>query len=444
VIARALLVLVVLVLGAARAEADKPRVAVTGDAEIAKAVRGALAGKVELVEVGTSAASPAALAEQHRLHAVIVVSATGKVAVATLHQGADGRALDSFKAKVSRKLMARRIASQIWKKLGDKITSARAPAPAPGTTAVVMSPAAAGPKPSTTGQAPGAATGAAPNTTTIAAAPAGRASDDRSPATSGATTSGATGDDGASTIDAGAMRVAAPRREARVLVLGIEERPFWRRLRYNDDLDDRLRPSDLAANAVAISATWRPLRKARGLALVLRGERAVGVNGSRTTDGTELTTSTSEWSASVGYDIPIRTISVGIGVAYGEHRFAVGDEMLPAELVPDVTYRFGRAGLSVAVPLSPRLELTVGGGWRQLLSMGELEGSTWFPRATGNGLDACAGITLRVTSWLAFHARVDLRRYFFAMNPEPGDTWIAGGATDQYFGGALGASISPR
>jgi len=30
------------------------------------------------------------------------------------------------------------------------------------------------------------------------------------------------------------------------------------------------------------------------------------------------------------------------------------------------------------------------------------------------------------------------------MNPEPGDTWIAGGATDQYFGGAIGASVSPR
>ena len=74
----------------------------------------------------------------------------------------------------------------------------------------------------------------------------------------------------------------------------------------------------------------------------------------------------------------------------------------------------------------------------------ELSGNAWFPRATGNGLDAGAGITLQATPWLAFHARVDLRRYFFAMNPEPGDMWIAGGATDQYFGGAIGASISPR
>ncbi|MBL9016862.1 MAG: hypothetical protein JNL83_21925, partial [Myxococcales bacterium] len=48
------------------------------------------------------------------------------------------------------------------------------------------------------------------------------------------------------------------------------------------------------------------------------------------------------------------------------------------------------------------------------------------------------------TPWLDVQARLDLRRYFFAMNPEPGDPWIAGGATDQYFGGAIGFAVSPR
>jgi len=41
-------------------------------------------------------------------------------------------------------------------------------------------------------------------------------------------------------------------------------------------------------------------------------------------------------------------------------------------------------------------------------------------------------------------ARLDTRRYFFAMNPEVGDPWIAGGATDDYIGGAIGLAISPR
>ena len=68
----------------------------------------------------------------------------------------------------------------------------------------------------------------------------------------------------------------------------------------------------------------------------------------------------------------------------------------------------------------------------------------WFPRATGAGLDAGAMLTFHAKPWLELYARVDLRRYFFAMNPEVGDPWIAGGATDQYVGGALGIAVSPR
>jgi len=307
----------------------------------------------------------------------------------------------------------------VWKKLGDKITSATAPAAKAATVAAAP-----------TKTAPAVATAPATTTATVATAePA---------ATSSRPVSTRTLDDSNLVVSA-----SPSRREPRTVTISVEERPFWRRLRYNDDIDERLRPSDLAANAVAISASWRPLKKARYLELMLRGERAVGVNGSRTPDGTELKTSTSEWAIGAGYDIPIKSVRITIAVAYGEHRFAIADEMQPAELVPDTTYRFGRAGLAVSVPLTARLDLTIGGGWRQLLGTGDLTGDAWFPRATGNGIDAGAGITLHATRWLAFHARVDLRRYFFAMNPEPGDTWIAGGAADQYFGGAIGASVSP-
>ncbi len=36
------------------------------------------------------------------------------------------------------------------------------------------------------------------------------------------------------------------------------------------------------------------------------------------------------------------------------------------------------------------------------------------------------------------------RGALFSLNPEPGDPWIAGGATDDYVGGAIGVAISPR
>ena len=227
-------------------------------------------------------------------------------------------------------------------------------------------------------------------------------------------------------------------------MIAVEERPFWRRLRYNDDLDDRLRRSDLVANAVGIAASWRPAKKVPAFSVLGRGELAVGVNGLRTEDGTGYAAHASEWGLGVGFDVQIRKVRAGVTAIYGEQRFHVDDAGAAMELLPDVTYRYARGGLAVAAPLAPRWELQVTAGWRQLLGMGGLTDAAWFPRATGAGLDAGAGVALHVAPWLVLHARLDLRRYFFAMNPEPGDPWIAGGATDQYFGGALGLSISPR
>ena len=372
------------------APAGKPRVAVVGDAAIAGPFATSIAGSVELVSAGDG--SPQALAARHDLHAVIVVSAPGtNRGLAILYQGSDGRELGRVELKAGKFVVGKKLGPEVIAKLGDKLAHATAPAP-------------------------GAKFEAAPAVSS-----------------SGASAS-------ANGVTASASR---PPRADRAIVISVEERPFWRRLRYNDDLDERLRPSDLVANAVGIGASWRPLKNLRNFSVIGRGELAVGVNGSRTSDGTEYSTSSSEWSLGAGFDVRISSTRIGVVAAYGEHRFALGDD--PAmELVPDVTYRYVRGGLVVTAPLAPKWELTVTGGWRQLLGLGGMTEATWFPRATGNGLDGSAGIAFHVTPWLDVQARVDLRRYFFAMNPEPGDPWIAGGATDQYFGGALGLAISPR
>ncbi|KAB2899572.1 MAG: hypothetical protein F9K40_10150 [Kofleriaceae bacterium] len=86
--------------------------------------------------------------------------------------------------------------------------------------------------------------------------------------------------------------------------------------------------------------------------------------------------------------------------------------------------------------------LLVRGGWRHLLGVGELE--DWFPRQTGNGLDASVGAAIGLTRWLGAYARAEVRHYFFAMNPEPGDENIAGGAVDTFLGGSIGLAVSIR
>jgi hypothetical protein len=154
-------------------------------------------------------------------------------------------------------------------------------------------------------------------------------------------------------------------------------------------------------------------------------------------------TSSSEWSAGVRADLPIAGWRWTLAAAYGEHRFAVEDEAMEEELVPDVTYRWARGGLAVAVPVGDKLVVEGGGGWRQLLSTGELASEAWFPRSTGAGIDAELGATWKAGGPVSLFARADLRRYFFAMNPEVGDPYIAGGAVDQYLAivGGLGIAL---
>ena len=374
------------------AAVGKPRVAVVGDPVIAKPFRAAIEGRFEVVATGDG--SPAALAAEHGLHAVIVVSSPGTgQGLAIVYRGADGAELGRTRTAGGKFVVGKKLGAQVVAKLGDKLGGAQGPPSA--AIAAMEAPPTSPSAPSDSGNR------------VVASAP------------------------------------SRPPRIQRAVVLSIEERPFWRRLRYNDDFDDRLRPSDLVANAVGIGASWRPLENLRNFSVIGRGELAVGVNGSRTSDGTAYSTSSSEWGLGVGFDLGIAAARIGVAVTYGEQRFAIDDDPM-MELVPDVTYRFARGGIVAAVPLAARWDLTVTAGWRQLLGMGGITDSKWFPRATGAGIDGSAGLGFHVTPWLEVQARLDLRRYFFAMNPEPGDPWIAGGATDQYVGGALGVAVSPR
>jgi hypothetical protein len=373
--------------------AGKPRIAVIGDSSLVPSVTKALEDKFEIVTAEDG--EPKAIAARHSLHAVVVVKSSGSNGTAIAYQGSDGAELARAEIKGGKFVVAKKLAPEAADKLSPKIATAQAPS----SDAVAVA----------------------------ASSPSSNASSTASASTNGVTASAS----------------RAQPRPRRDIVIAVEERPFWRRLRYNDDFNDRLRPSDLVANAVGLTASYRPLKNFLPFSVIGRGELAVGVNGSRTSDGTAFATSSSEWGLGAGLDVGIRSARIGITVNYGEQRFNLDDDPM-MELVPDVTYRFARGGASFAMPLAPRLSLLVTGGYRYLLGMGGLTESTWFPRATGAGLDLSAGVAFHVTPWLDLQARLDARRYFFAMHPEVGDPWIAGGATDDYIGGAIGLAISPR
>lgn len=409
----------------AAAHAGSKRVAVVGSAKfgVAARVRKALARRVELVAVDTrprSRRAVQALAREHRLDAVLTVAVAtwrwprrgrrskryGR-ATLTLRDGKTGRVLARFELQRRSRALARATARRTWRKLRRGLRKARRPAAARRV-------ARAEPPPP-------------PRRVEPEPKPRRRAVVDNPDTTS------------AGSADTGLTAVArsAPRRGGRPAVsLGVDGRAFLRQFRYNDDLFDTLRTYDISAPAVGITATYRPFASTPWFALRGELELAVGVDGSRTEDGMQYDTSSSEWSLTTRLDKRLGSATIGLDLAVGEHRFKVG-----GALIPDVTYRWARGGLAYSHALSGRVSVDAAAGYRYLISAGQLTEDMWFPRATGAGIDAELGARVRASDAITLFARADVRRYFFAMNPEPGDAQVAGGAIDQYMAVIAGVVV---
>ncbi len=442
---------------AAVAEAGRPRVSVIGDDWIlVAAVERALAGRVELVDAPVEVDDAHGIvtgAYAHRLDAVVTVEQREGAATAALvavRDGASGRIRGTLQVRGRAGGLGPLITRRLWPRLGQPILGAQRPSRAPDPSMRRESVATAR-----------AARPAAPEMTpappvSCERAPSCEASyegevvievisiDDPADRVAAADLVDATeaidASDAPDAIDPAPPRSRARGRRVPRLAIALAERPFWRRLRYFDDLDDALRDHDLLASAVGVSVR---ARVGAGFALALAGERTVGVTGTATEDGSMYATAGSEWSAALAWGVRGAAGAVGLEAGYGEQRFAIDDDARPAALVPDVHYRWWRAGVTAELALSRRWTADVGAGWRHLVDTGELHETGWFPRATGVGIDGTAGLTFHHGRFAGF-VRGELRRYGFALHVGPDDAVRAGGLSDEYIGGAVGVAVGFR
>ncbi|HUQ07627.1 MAG TPA: hypothetical protein VM261_34270, partial [Kofleriaceae bacterium] len=314
------------------AAAEKPLVVVTGDdAAVVDAVEKAMRGKVKLVGEG----------ERDRAAAIVEVrvTPTGKAAkkakkltaTVVVTQGADDAEIARVVVKDRKAKLPKAVGKVVWKKAGKAVMRAKAK----GKPEVPV--AAAEPAPAST-PAPAPEEVAALETPRSSAPPH---TTPTTPTTTERETAVASETHAAASVES---------KHAGRIVVGVSERPFYRRLRWNDDLDDVLRRYDLAANAVGVSVAVRPLKSVKGFWVGVDGELVVGVNGSKTTDGMSYGTSGSELSAGLGYGVHIAGAEVALSAAFGQQAFSIDDEQMVEELVPDVTYRYARGGLDLAVP----------------------------------------------------------------------------------------------
>ena len=131
--------------------------------------------------------------------------------------------------------------------------------------------------------------------------------------------------------------------------------------------------------------------------------------------------------------LPVRGAEVTLSAVYGWQDFSISGEEDPARPeIPNVTYRFLRGGAGLRMDVKPRVALLASAAYLHVLDSGQIATPAYFPRLTVAGVEAGLGAAWQFSSPWEARVGVDYRRYFFSMNPEPGDRLVAGGALDNY------------
>lgn len=118
-----------------------------------------------------------------------------------------------------------------------------------------------------------------------------------------------------------------------------------------------------------------------------------------------------------------------ISIGYGTLRQDFGSARLPGYLLPGGSIQYWRPGLEGQVSLGP---LMLGAGAAYLLIVRQDFLSTYFPRASKGGVEASVRASMDVGKiGLTLSGRY--QRFFYSLNPQPYDPYVAGGALDELF-----------
>jgi hypothetical protein len=216
-----------------------------------------------------------------------------------------------------------------------------------------------------------------------------------------------------------------------------------RNFTYKDDVFVQLQGYSLpAAVQPAVELTWMPLF---GGHLGITGHAAMSIGlQSKTSDGTTYPTKALTWGGGLRWRFYLGEQSeLGIGARYEHQGFTIsGTASNPEPDIPDVNYSAVAGGLDLRLSLFGPVSLLAGGGYRYLLSVGEIGSAAWFPHQSSMGFDAMVGFGVALGRSFEVRITGQLQRYGFSFNPQPGDPKVAGGATDTYLSG--GVSVAWR
>ena len=242
---------------------------------------------------------------------------------------------------------------------------------------------------------------------------------------------------------------------SRWLELALGARGFSRNLSIHQHLTGMIRQHQMALGpAVVLDVALYPLAlvsrgPAANIGLVAEIEQAVGSSSQLAPDdsfpnGAAFRTWMRELAGGLRYRVPLGDSQIGASVTGGEHAFwFIGADGADRNqlAIPNTIYRFVRGGVDARVALTQDFYVAAGAGYRHILnSAGPVQ--DYFPHLTVAGVDAEVGVAYRITNTVEARLQGNIRRYFYDMHSIAGDTWIAGGAVDQYLSVAARVAVT--
>jgi hypothetical protein len=150
-----------------------------------------------------------------------------------------------------------------------------------------------------------------------------------------------------------------------------------------------------------------------------------------TADGTlSFTTQEIAWEAGLRWrSMADRRERGAISIGYGSLRQDFGGARLPGYLLPAGTIQYWRPGLEGQLSFGP---VGLGAGAAYLLVVRQDFLATYFPRASKGGIEASLKASVELgKAALTLSGRY--QRFFYSLNPQPYDPFVAGGALDELF-----------
>lgn len=131
-----------------------------------------------------------------------------------------------------------------------------------------------------------------------------------------------------------------------------------------------------------------------------------------------------------------------LGVSVRSFSLGTASDGTSLDGLPNVNFVGLRAGLGLELPI---LKDLLGFFGRfcvvPVFSSGQLVSSAFFPNGSTFGLEANAGLSLKLVSFLSLRVAFELEQYASSFKTEATDTYVAAGSVDRYLGGSAAVRL---